>query len=120
MFTRASLKQAPPPRSVSVSGTSAVPVQPLPCAARQRPFGSATVPGRTVGDTVALAVHLAQLVEDAHGVAVLEAARGRVVRVHRQLDVGARQLAERRADRALARRRDQRERDSASVAGSGW
>ena len=43
-------------------------------------------------------------------IAVLEMPRGGIVRVHHQPHFRSRQLAERRADRPLARRRDQRER----------
>jgi outer membrane protein assembly complex protein YaeT len=49
--TLASLKQAPPPRSVSVSGTSAVPVVLLRVLRRHRPFGRLTIPGGTLGET---------------------------------------------------------------------
>ena len=44
--TRASLKHAPPPMSVSVSGTSAVPVKPFRVLRRHNPFGRLIVPGR--------------------------------------------------------------------------
>ena len=46
-WTRASLKQAPPPRSERVSGTSAVPVTPLRVLRRHSPFGKLTVDFRT-------------------------------------------------------------------------
>ena len=49
--TRASLKQAPAPRSVSVSGASAVAVTPLRVLRLHNPFGRLTVPGRIVGST---------------------------------------------------------------------
>src|SRR5262249_28313272 len=43
--TRASLKQAPPPRSASVSGASAVAVVPLAVLWDQSPLGRKTTPG---------------------------------------------------------------------------
>ena len=52
--TLASLKHAPSPRSVSVSGTSAVPVALFRVLRRQMPFGRLTVPGRIDGATVSL------------------------------------------------------------------
>ena len=99
--------------SVSVSGTSAVPVVLLRVLRRQIPFGRLTVPGRIDGATRQRAVHFAELVEDPHEIVVLQAARPRIVGMHQQLDVGARQFAERRADRPLARRRNERRADSA-------
>ena len=53
------------------------------------------------------AMHLAEIVEHAHEIVVAQAARRGVSRIHRELDVRTRQLAERRADRAIARRRNQ-------------
>src|SRR5581483_10761515 len=50
--TRASLKHAPSPMSVSVSGTSAVPLVLLRVLRRQIPFGRLTTPGRTTTETV--------------------------------------------------------------------
>jgi hypothetical protein len=50
-LTRASLKHAPPPRSVSVSGTSAVPVVLLRVLRRHSPLGRLTVPRRIDGTT---------------------------------------------------------------------
>src|SRR5207247_4858264 len=52
--TRASLKHAPSPMSVSVAGTSDVPVKPLRVLRRHKPFGRLTVPGRIVGRTVSV------------------------------------------------------------------
>src|SRR5881392_3351801 len=50
-WTRASLKHAPPPRSVSVSGTRAVPVVLFRTLRRHRPLGRLTVPRRIIGAT---------------------------------------------------------------------
>ena len=50
--TRASLKQAPPPRSVSASGTSAFAVEPFSVLFRHSPLGRLTTPGRTPAFTV--------------------------------------------------------------------
>ena len=44
------MKHAPPPISVSESGTSALDVAPLIVLLAHKPFGSATVPGRTSPD----------------------------------------------------------------------
>ena len=71
--------------SVSVSGTSAVPVTPLRVLRRQSPFGRLTVPGRIVGATLQRAVHFAELVEDPHQIVVRQPARLRIVRMHQQL-----------------------------------
>ena len=73
--TRASLKQAPPPRSVSVSGASAVAVAPLRVLRRHSPFGRLTVPGANRGTHVHGAVNLAEIVEDPHQVVVRQAPR---------------------------------------------
>ena len=69
--------------SVSVSGTSAVPVMPLRVLRRQSPFGRLTVPGRIDGGDVQRAVHLAELVEDPHQIVVRQPARRRIVGMHR-------------------------------------
>src|SRR5712692_4709171 len=53
------------------------------------------------------AVHFAKIVEHANRISLAEPTDCRVGGVHGELDGGARQLAERRADRALTRRRDE-------------
>ena len=63
-----------------------------------------------LGDVAGIDPHLAQRVQHPNRIAVLDPARRRVVGMHLEPHVRPRQLAERRADRALARRRDQRER----------
>ena len=57
-------------------------------------------------------MHLAEIVEDAHEIAFRQPSSFRIVRMHQQLDVGARQLAERRADCPLARGRNEGQRIS--------
>ncbi len=52
--TRASLKQAPPPRSASVSGASAVAVVPLAVLWDQSPLGRKTTPGFSASDRRAM------------------------------------------------------------------
>jgi hypothetical protein len=47
------LKQAPPPRSLIVSGASAVAVEPFAVWRRHSPFGSDTVRGQIHAPTVA-------------------------------------------------------------------
>ena len=61
--------------SVSVSGTSAVPVTPLRVLRRHSPLGRLTVPGRTIAATTQRAVDLAQLVEHADQIGVGQPAR---------------------------------------------
>jgi hypothetical protein len=73
--------------SVSVSGTSAVPVMLLRVLRRHNPFGRLTVPGGSPAH-VQRAVHLAELVEDPDQIAVRQPARARIVGMHRQLHVG--------------------------------
>src|SRR6266516_4039466 len=52
--TRASLKHAPPPMSVSASETSAVAVAPLRVLRRHNPLGRLTVPRARIGVTVSV------------------------------------------------------------------
>ena len=73
------------------------------CAAR-RPFGIDTVPAPHERRHTRRQPHLAQLVEHPHDLAVLDAARGGVVGMNVESHGGSRQLAERRADGALAGR----------------
>ena len=110
--TRASLKQAPPPRSVNESGTSAFDVKPIGDAAPPDAFRHRHGASSHKRCDPHRQPHLSLSVEHPHDLAVLKIARRRVCRdAPRTHHRGSRQLSERRADRPLAGRRDERQRD---------